>query len=33
MDAIAAVARGVWHYAAAEMDARLEKANLSTIKQ
>jgi hypothetical protein len=33
MDAIAAVAREFWHYAAAEMDPRLQKASLSTFKQ
>ena len=33
MDAIAAVAREFWHYAAAEVDPRLQKASLSIINQ
>jgi len=33
MDAIAAVAREFWHYAAAEMDPRLQKASFTAVKQ
>ena len=33
MDAIAAVTREFWHYAAGEIDPRLQGASLSTFKQ